>query len=164
MVDPYGLFDVISGFTGDTFSEQLAYMRTPAGQREALLRQFGDQLQQRINKCKNKAERDKLQSIFDNWVVFVDPNIDDPNKRIRGTEADTWYDRQKTRFNYWFFNGGNRTFVFIHEFRHLMPENGALNTSGYIGDRLTGSGSIHPMEQDADGWANDFLGGNCGCQ
>jgi hypothetical protein len=162
-IDPYGLFEVNSGFTGSTFSEQLAYSRSPAGQRESLLRRLGYQFQQKINKCENKSVRDKLQSIFDNWVVYVDPNIDSPNNRIRGTEADTWYKRKETRFNFWFFNGEGRSFTFAHEFRHLMSENNALNSSGYIGDRLTGSGGKHPIEQNADGWAKDFLGGNCGC-
>ena len=163
-VDPYGLFDVVSGYTGNSFSEHMAYMNSPAGKRETLLRQLGHQLQERINKCQNKTDRDKLQGIFDNWVVYVDPNIDNPAKRIRGRPAHTWYDNQTTRFNYWFFNSDSKTFTFTHEFRHLMPENDALFTKGYIGDSITGSAEKHQMEIDADNWANSFLGGNCACQ
>ena len=160
-IDPFGLFEVKSGFNGDglSFSEYLdarkAYNQTPAGRRERDLNDLGDAFQNKLDTgCfENKEE---LQEIFDNWVVFVDPDID-TLARIRGTEADTWFLKQETRFNFGFFNGNHRTLTFAHEFRHLMKDNHALKTPRYIGDRLKGQASEHPMELDAEAWARRFI-------
>jgi RHS repeat-associated protein len=167
-VDPLGLFTVVSGFdpAGLPFNEyrqaREAYNRTPAGIREQRLRMLGQQFQEKINSvC--ESDRQKLQDVFDRWVVYIDPNLDNPATRIRGTAADTWYSSSRTRFNYWFFNSDNQYFTFSHEFRHLMSENNALSSSGYTGDRLTGNGSAHPMEVDADQWAQQFMDDGCSC-
>jgi hypothetical protein len=169
--DPFGLFEVESGFDGKglSFSEynkaRHDYYETPVGKREMLLRRLGERFQEKINKLCEK-DRKKLQEIFDKWKVYVDENIDNPAKRIRGTYGDTWYSDQRTRFNYWLFNSDNQFFNFSHEFRHLMDENDALASSSYIGNRLKGNGDAtrQVLEEDADKWAKDFMDGKCTCE
>lgn len=136
-------------------------MNSPAGQREKMLNDYGSSLQDKIKKCdKNK---DYLQKKYDNWVVSVDPNINDPLNRHR-TAADTTYSSKSTQFNFWFFNSSSgQAQTFYHEFRHLMEENHNLDNSGYLGSRLSGNGTNEPIEIDADKWATSFIGGDCGC-
>ena len=136
-------------------------MNTPAGQREQMLINFGNLFQSQLDKCKNN--KDEIQKIFDNWHVWVDPNIDSA-QRAR-TAADTNYGNQTTQFNFWFFNGDGRYGNFVHEFRHLMPANNALyqQNDNYIQDRLLGNATLHPGEKDADLFSSNFRSGNCGC-
>ena len=139
-------------------------MQTPAGKRETRLYELAALMQDRINKCDKNKE--PLQDIFDNWVVNVDPNIDDLLKGNRNDYAVTDYRAQTTVFNFWFFNSSQgQSSTFSHEFRHLMNTNHAFYTpgSGHIGGRLTGTDHKHPGEKDADDWASNFMNGKCGC-
>ena len=79
-------------------------------------------------------------------------------------EADTNVSTKRTIFRRGFFIGGNQYFTFSHEFRHLMPENQALRTPDYLRDRLTGASPQHPMEIDADTWAQKFMKDDCSCK
>ncbi len=160
-LDPLGLFTVISNFDGSGLSfherneAKKIFNQTPIGKREQLLENLGRKFQERLNSgCFDN--KDELQKIFDNWRVFVDPNIDDLVRRVRGDAANTWFLKQETRFNFGFFNSNNKTFIFAHEFRHFMRENHDLR-SGYIGSKLTGESGKHPIELDADAWARGFL-------
>jgi RHS repeat-associated protein len=168
--DPYGLFEVISGFdtSGLSFSEAIIakqnYNKTEAGRREQLLIQYGASLGDLIREhCSNSSEAYKR---FENWVVYVDPNISDPTKRARVTEGLTDYHNTSTQFNYWFFygKGNNQISTFYHEFRHTMSSNHALLTSDYASRFLAGGVGNLAIERDADLWANNLISGQCGCE
>jgi len=170
--DPLGLFTVLSGFDGSglSFSQynqaKAAFNQTQAGQRELRLNGLGNRMQVLINQNCTGADRQRAQDFFDRWIVFVDPNIDNPAERIRGTEADTGgpIGRWRTRFNYGFFAFGGGLSTFAHEFRHLMPTNREMVSSSYIGNRLLGDATSDPSEIDADEWARDLINGICTCQ
>lgn len=87
-----------------------------------------------INQNCTGKDRQQAQDFFDRWLVFVDPNIDNPAKRIRGTDADTGgpIGRWTSRFNYGFFAFGNRLSTFAHEFRHLNQTNLDMRSSSYM--------------------------------
>lgn len=160
--DPYGLFRVIRvGPSPKTFAEANALSK-----REALLRQLGNAMQEKISTLCN-ADRERLQKIFDNWEVYVDPNIDNVFKRDRGAYARTRFSTQKTQFNLSFYNmtilelGEYSTFA--HEFRHLMRENNALYTTSSIGKQLLGNDGELAGEKDADAWASRFISNSCKC-
>ncbi|WP_027159875.1 RHS repeat-associated core domain-containing protein [Methylobacter luteus] len=169
--DPSGLFEVKGGGPNPSnyssfeeyYNARKEYVQSPAGQREKLLNDLGKSLQDKINKCNRNKEY--LQKIFDNWVVYVDPHIDDPLKRGKNA-ADTLYSSQTTQFNFWFFNSTDgRTHTFYHEFRHLMEANNSFykQDPNYVRDRLSGNATTHPGEIDADNWASNFINGDCGC-
>jgi hypothetical protein len=130
-------------------------------QREAMLRNLGEQMQKKIKKiC--KKDRGSLQSIYDNWKVYVDPNAEDLVNRVRTGYGHTTFSTQQTRFNWAFFNSTptdpSSSFSFAHEFRHLMKANNDLpNTDAAVGMSALG-------ETDADAWAGQFLSGSCSCE
>jgi hypothetical protein len=121
----------------------------------------------------------KIRSIYSNkfaiWTVEINPNVKATglaalvNQMKSTTYADTSYLNQRTKFNSDFFllrSKEERLFIFVHEFRHLMKENNQFagnqfSSSTYKAARLEGKGSQTAMEQDADNWAHQFLGGSC---
>lgn len=105
-------------------------------------------------------DKKRLQKIFDDWEVYVDPNINDVAHRSRGTYATTNYNNQSTQFNNAFFGSGTSgpgtSFIFTHEFRHLMKENNDLASSAGLADELSGHSERVPYEMDADNFARNF--------
>jgi len=160
--DPTGLFKIIRpGGNPTSFTEAAAL-----GRKEALLQQLADLMQEKIRKlC--PQDRDRIQKIFDNWIVYVDPNINSMAHRSRNAFAVTDFLSQRTQFNYGFFNTGpgdpGEYGTFSHEFRHLMSENNTLSSPSTIGEVLIGQGPRTPRELDADAWAEKFVSSNCTC-
>ena len=154
--DPLGLFEVIRpGGSPSNFQDANTLL-----QREAFLRRMGELMQKKINLlC--KGDRAQLQSIFDNWKVYVDPNANDINKRARGAYAYTSFRQQQTQFNRSMFDSQfgvdpSASFIFAHEFRHLMDANNGISPA----IDFTGNG---PGDRDADAWAKLFTADSCTC-
>ena len=162
--DPLGLFTVVTGFSGSDLQAWAAYRQTPAGKRESRLNELGGLLQELINQSCTGDDRQRAQDYFDRWVLYIDPNIDDPLKRLRGTEADTPIAPWTTRVNYGFFAWGRGLFSLAHEFRHLSPVNQQMTSPSYIENRLRGDATSDPSEIDADKWARDIINGICTCK
>jgi hypothetical protein len=155
-VDPLGLFEIIRpGGSPSSFTEANLLL-----QREAFLKHMGGLMQQRINSlC--ASDQAQLQPIFDQWKVYVDPNANDINKRARGAYAYTYFSRQQTQFNRSMFDlqfgvDPSASFIFAHEFRHLMKQNNKISPA----IDLTGNGA---GEKDADAWAKLFNTDPCVC-
>ena len=156
MTDPQGLFEIIRpGGPPSSFTEANVLL-----QRESFLRHMGNLMQQKINTlC--ASDRAQIQPIFDRWQVYVDPNANDINKRARGAYAYTYFSRQQTQFNRSMFDlqfgvDPSASFIFAHEFRHLMEANNRISPK----IDLTGKGS---GEKDADAWAKLFNADSCVC-
>ncbi|WP_304440885.1 RHS repeat domain-containing protein, partial [Rhizobacter sp. Root16D2] len=146
----------------DGFQEGLAWARKYKD-----LFAYNDLMRKRIiAQCKNDGG--KVLRRFDNWVIKIDPNIDDPLRRARENFAITNYSSQTSQFNLAFFNtvatDPGQGLIFAHEFRHLMPGNHTINGSSTLGSVLSGQSGKSPAEQDADSWAKEFLRGACTCE
>jgi RHS repeat-associated protein len=167
--DPLGLFTVLNGCEGQpSFAARLACGRNltaSARQRLERLRELGDRFQKSIaDFC--PEDRSQIQQIFDTWVVSVDPNIDDPLRRVPDLAAISRFDRRTTQFNDLFFANPNaQAFVLRHEFRHLMPANDALRHGADVGVLISPNGdtSMLPSEKDADAWARYSGANTCRC-
>ena len=125
-----------------------------------------ESMRQRIQKLCGK-DKSQLKKIFDEWRIFLDPNIDAPLARERERYAKTDFTNQYTQFNYRFFNQDasdpGTSFTFAHEFRHLMNENNNLVNDASLGSVLSGRPNDALSERDADAWARKFLDKNCVC-
>ena len=169
IIDPMGLFTVITGCEGrQSFSAMLACTRQLSGaakRRLERLRSLGDVFQKRLaDFC--AEDRSRLQQIFDNWSVSVDPKIDDLLRHARDTAAVTNFVSRRTTFNSTFFDSssGAQELLFYHEFRHLMDANYALKNNPDLYRGFIGSGYDKlPFELDADAWAKYATGDSCKC-
>lgn len=78
----------------------------------------------------------------------------------RENYAVTKFADQFTTFNYRFFHvtypEPGPTFIFVHEFRHLMKENDDLYSPGSLGEVIAGNTDKSRYEQDADEFATNF--------
>ena len=119
----------------------------------------------------NNSMRDQIEKYcpqlldkFDNWLIYLDPNIDDPLRRSRGTYAFGRFRTQSTQFNRSFFaidvgDQSSQGDIFAHEFRHMMKANNELYRPG---DELRDPRTV-PGEIDAEQWSSDFWRGKCKC-
>ena len=156
-IDPYGLATIL-GRPSD-FSAGRAWAIKYKDLIDANLRMKDD-----LKKVCPK-DRARLQQIFDNWKINIDPNIDNIYKRARGQYAITNRSNQVSQFNFGFFNQDvtepGAYFVFLHEFRHLMAENPSSNSD--TGAEFAGRPARSPGENDADAWAKKFIDPSCVC-
>jgi RHS repeat-associated protein len=164
-IDPSGLYEVVSGFQSDPragLNENRrrydAYKRTPAYERERILKEWGNSFQQDLNK-RCARDRKKLQPIFDSWIVKVDGDFGIG----QGTDFEATTLGGVTTFYRAFYLLDHQGSTFRHEFRHLMPENQRLKGAASIGDSLTGQTAQGRNHLDADRWAQQFSSSNCGC-
>ncbi|MDQ0568340.1 RHS repeat-associated protein [Variovorax paradoxus] len=150
--DPFGL--AVISLPGETFAEKMASVRKYKDLIDA-----NNAMREKLAKtCPNLLEK------FDRWRVYIDPNIEDPLRRSRGTYALGTHGTQSTQFNKSFFNIGrdinpSQGNVFAHEFRHMMGQNFRLSRRG---DEVRPSSTV-PAEIDADKWAEQFWRGECEC-
>ena len=156
-IDPYGLATIL-GRPSD-FSAGRAWAIKYKDLIDANLRMKDD-----LKKVCPK-DRARLQQIFDNWKINIDPNIDNIYKRVRNFYATTDRPSQTSQFDYNFFHQEypepGPYFVFLHEFRHLMNEN--AGTSADTGAVFSGRASQSTSENDADAWAKKFIDPSCTC-
>lgn len=154
MIDPLGLAQIaIPKF--NSFAEEVAWRK-----KYKALFDINESMREHIKKvCPS------LLAQFDRWIVYVDPNIDNPLKRAKYTYADGRHSTQSTRFNKAFFNiepgdPVSHGDVFAHEFRHMLTANDALSRPGDV----VRDAKDQPAEQDADKWAREFWLGKCKCE
>nr|WP_246867782.1 RHS repeat-associated core domain-containing protein [Rhizobacter sp. SG703] len=163
-VDPSGLFIV-----DENPPEGLStYERQEWTRMVKSLKELGERFRARI-KTVCFVDRAKLQTLFDDWVLRIDPNVF-ALRRNRSDFADTRY--PNSTFYSRFFQEGDaynseaapgQEFIFAHEFRHLSPSNRAKGSASLTaGNRLSGRGGFDPAEADADKFAELFLG-RCPC-
>lgn len=150
--DPLGLAQI--DLPGATFGERMA-----AAKKYKDLLDANSAMREKLAKtCPKLLEK------FDRWRIFLDPNINDPLKRSRGTYAITNFNGQFSQFNKLFFDTGrgrnpSQGDVFAHEFRHLMEGNNRLHRPG---DEARDPAKVEG-EIDADRWAEQFWKGECEC-
>jgi RHS repeat-associated protein len=163
-VDPSGLFIV-----DENPPEGLnAYQRREWVRMVKSLKDLGNRFRERI-KTACFVDRAKLQALFDDWVVRVDPNVF-AAIRNRSDFGDTKY--PNSVFYSRFFQEDDaytsavapgQAFIFAHEFRHLSPSNAAKGSASLtMRNRLNGRGGRDPAEDDADQFAELFWG-RCPC-
>ncbi len=119
------------------------------------LRRFGDELQERINRCEGE-EKDRLQKYYDEWEVWLDINS-------TTDEAYTWHRKQPWHKDYGFGTQYNKDYMysddswdtFLHEYRHTMDENYSKKRTG-IDRAKDGLDPNSPFERDAYKWSRDF--------
>gem|GEM_PF-1696567 len=156
--DPLGLAKIVGRPNG--FSEGIAWAR-----KYKELFEYNEWARKEIiSKCNDGG---KTLARFDNWIIRIDPNIDNLLRRARTNFAVTSFGTQTTQFNWAFFNreplDPGPGLIFMHEFRHLMPENQALVSAFSVGAAIVQDLSS-PVEVDADAWAKKFLSGDCSCK
>ncbi|QTD46389.1 hypothetical protein [Ottowia testudinis] len=107
-----------------------------------------------------------LLKSFDEWVIFVDPNINDPLRRSKSSWGSTRFseNRSRTQINYAFFNrqhgDPSHADILAHEFRHTMKVNFQMFRPG---DEFRDP-KVVPGEIDANKWAQDFWSNKCDCR
>ncbi len=166
--DPNGNAKVRSSFVRDpswnmqeTRRQRLLFNQTPAGKREAILNNYLRGMARKLDSTCFKNSLPEMKEIFDDWIIYVDPNID--SYQLRGVDyAYTHFGSRQTQFNYWFFKDPSAT-TFYHEFRHMMRDNDILSDSRDTASFLTDSDDYPPIEKDADDWAKAFLLDDCSC-
>ncbi|WP_277604612.1 RHS repeat domain-containing protein [Pelomonas sp. CA6] len=168
-IDPNGLARIIGAPAyGPNFGN-------PSNEYQEWQKRYGQPMQRIMDAVQNRIrglcqiDRDRLQKEFDEWVLAVDPNIENPARRIQQGYGIT--KGNKTTFSRRFFMiepGENPSQLHVgwHEFRHTMPGNASIiDPPGSIGDILSGNAERVPSERDADAFADWLIHSskNCGC-
>lgn len=168
-IDPMGLATIVGAPPyGPNFGR-------PSNEYRQWQEKYGRPLQNMLDAIERRistlcpADRAAIQKEFDEWIVRVDPNIENMAKRARTGYATT---RGNTStFNKPFFDitgyeSPSQYAVGLHELRHTMPSNAAIvDPPGSMGDILAGRADRVPSEIDADRFADWFLksSNKCGC-
>ncbi|WP_310270193.1 Ig-like domain repeat protein [Roseateles saccharophilus] len=168
-IDPYGLARIVGAPAyGPNFGK-------PSKEYQEWQKRYGQPMQRILDAVQDRIrglcqiDRDRLQKEYDEWVVTVDPNIDNPARRIQQGYGIT--KGNKTTFSRRFFMiepGENPSQLQVgwHEFRHTMPGNASIvDPPGSIGDILSGNAQRVPSEIDADAFADWLIHSSktCGC-
>ncbi len=169
-IDPQGLAQIISGYVRNpahSFGEYVKdkknyFQNTAMGRAERRLHALNERWGKEIEK---RCGKDSLEMrLFNTWKISVNPRLTDSEHQLYANAYGfTRFHERTTVFNYDFFQSKRQSFIFLHEFRHLHPDNYALkdevrNIKHILdADNAQSTANDPPADKDADRWARELM-------